>query len=236
MLKTIKKSSNRKLGNCAATYRSGRGSVYSTCPNSCTLKPSTEQGSNRVDLNYLAAVIEAVPREGVAWTYTHFPVTAIPISRPGQTCINISTDTPAEALAAFNFGYPTVVVVPSENTAKVDIMNPGDSSGSIRMVRCPAEYSNATCETCGGDTPLCARPDRNYIIKFTAHGNQAKKIKVRAEGGTETGGCYGNSGPVRIQWEKTKGPIEDDAQILRDFVATLPTGTKLRHHVVGDLG
>ena len=231
MLKIVAKSSNKKLGGCAATYRAGENSVYDTCPNTCNLKPESTIGSLQVDQEYLQAVLEAVPEGGVAWTYTHFWHSEIPRGYTGQTCINISTDSKEEAELVFNFDYPVVVVVPASDDAKVDRIN------DIRYVRCPAEYnSNITCFNCGGDTPLCARQDRDYVIKFTAHGNQAKKIMMRIEGGTETGGCYGNSGPVRLQWEKSKGTTGNDAQVLREFVASLPFGTKLRHHVVGDLG
>lgn len=231
MLKTVAKSSNKKLGNCAATYRAGEHDVYGTCPNTCELKPNSSVGSEEINREYLQAVLEGVPRDGVAWTYTHFWHSEIPKSVQGQTCINISTDSKAEAESVLGFGYPVVVVVPSSDDAKVDKIN------DIRFVRCPAEYnSDITCFNCGGDTPLCARSERDYVIKFTAHGNQAKKIMMRVEGSTETGGCYGNSGPVRLQWEKSKGSTQNDAQTLREFVASLPRGTKLRHHVVGDLG
>lgn len=230
MLKLIEKSSNKKLGGCAATYRSGLENVYSTCPSTCPLKPGTALGSTQIDHAYLEGLIHAVPIDGVAWTYTHFPKEQIPITTLGQTCINISTDSIVEALASHLAGYPTVVVRPATETDKVDVID------NIRMVRCPAEYSDVTCNNCGGDTPLCARPQRNYIIKFTAHGSQAKTIRLREESPEVKGGCYGNGGPVRLQWEKTKGSTENDAVALQTFVNTLPRGTKLRHHVVGDLG
>ena len=241
MLKTITKSSNKKLGGCAATYRSGSSNVYDTCPSTCSLKPVTPEAVGSVKINplYLEALIQAVPKEGVAWTYTHFPKELIPITSKEHTCINISTDSPEEAVASHQSGHPTVVVRPSTETNKVDVFN------CVRFVRCPAEYQDlVTCNNCGGDTPLCARHDRDYVIKFTAHGAQAKSINVRMESKGETntyatlpaGGCYGNGGPVRLQWEKTKGPTDKDHIQLAKFVEELPAGTKLRHHVVGDLG
>lgn len=239
MLKTVKKSANKKLGGCAATYRAGEGSVYSTCPNTCELKPSGAVGSDRVDQAYLDALIGAVPEGGVSWTYSHFPLGSFPISQEGQTCINFSADNEASAVEAFLLGYPTVVVQPHSKSDKVDTLILEE--GSIRVVRCPAEYSDRTCFDCGGSSPfeglpLCARPDRDYIIKFTAHGAQSMKIQARSEGRDDKGGCYGNSGPVRLQWEKSKGATGEDAETLLDFVRTLPPGTKLRHHVVGDIG
>lgn len=235
MLKTITKSSNKKLGGCAATYRAGVENVFSTCPNTCELKLANQRGSDSIDQTYLNALISAVPIQGVAWTYTHFPKEDIPLTGPGQTCINISTDSPQEAVESIQSGHPTVVVMPSTYTNKVDTYN------SIRFIRCPAEYSDEiTCNNCGGDVPLCARQNRDYVIKFTAHGSQAKIINQKAEttlsSGSVSGGCYGTGGPVRLQWEKTKGTTESDAEILTEFVSKLPVGTKLRHHVVGDLG
>jgi len=253
MLRTISKSSNKKLGPCASTYRSGNESVYATCPTTCQLKPSSEQGSGLINQEYLDVVVHAVPKEGRSWTYSHFNYTLLPITVPGQTCINVSADTVAEAVESIRAGYPTVVVVPKSYDAKVDRVS--IPNGEVRMVRCPAEYQDqTTCYNCGSGSPLCARHERDYVIKFTAHGNQAKKILMRVEGQTsDTGGCYGNSGPVRLQWEKTRGvgavgvaggalagPEDSqrpsDAEQLARFVEGLPEGTLLRHHVVGDLG
>lgn len=235
MLKTIQKSANKKLGGCAATYRAGLENVYSTCPSGCPLKPPETSGSSGLDEEYLQAVLKAVPSGGIAWTYTHFPRGGIPLPTPGgeETCINISTDTVEEAKASFLEGRPTVVVRPSDQEAKVDV------DSGIRFVRCPAEYHpNITCGNCGGDIPLCARADRDYIIKFTAHGNKAKVVSIRLSGaaGAPNGGCYGNGGPVRLQWEKTKGTTSGDAQAVLEFARSLPQGAKLRHHVVGDFG
>lgn len=237
MLKTIKKSSNKKLGGCAATYRAGQENVFSTCPSSCPLKPENATGSAQIDHTYLEALIQAVPRGGVAWTYTHFPKADIPITGPDQTCINISTDTIQEAIESFMSGHPTVVVRPATELNKVDKVNISKDN-DIRIVRCPAEYSNVTCNNCGGDIPLCARHDRDYVIKFTAHGSQAKTIQIRQESPETRGGCYGNGGPVRLQWEATtrQDTNMDDSETLRQFVEALPEGTKLRHHVVGDIG
>lgn len=239
MLKTIAKSANKKLGGCAATYRAGTNSVYDTCPSSCVMKPRTEQGSSRINQEYLQAVVEAVPRDGIAWTYSHFPKEHLPITVDrSETCINISTDSVGEMVSSFELGYPTVIVVSAKNIEKVDRLNQGTDQ-EIRIVRCPAEYSSLTCNNCGGDTPLCARSERSFVIKFTAHGTQRRIITLRNEHPDSPkilGGCYGNSGPTRLQWEKTKGSIENDAETLQSFVSSLPAGTKLRHHVVGDFG
>lgn len=227
MLKTVRVSSNSKLGKCAATYRAGVSTVYGTCPNSCPLKPEILITSNKIDEEYLRTLIDAVPKEGVAWTYTHFNKKYIPISTEGKTCINISTDSIEEALETFLWGYPTVVTAPSTSISKYEKVK------DIKVIRCPAEYlPNVTCFTCGGrDKPLCARHNRDFIVKFTAHGNKKKLINQGLKGG-----CYGNSGPVRLQWQKSIGKLETDSEKLKEFVSNLPAGTKLRHHVVGDIG
>jgi hypothetical protein len=79
---------------------------------------------------------------------------------------------------------------------------------------------------------LCARGERDYVVVFVAHGSGARLV-----GDDTPGGCYGNGGPVRLAWEKTKtGGHQDDAAELLRFSRSLPPGSLLRHHVVGDLG
>lgn len=202
--------------------------MYGSCPNTCPLKPTSGVGSSVPDTEYLSALVDAVPKNGRSWTYTHFPRSAIPITKPGQTCINVSCDTYEDASRSVAEGYPTVVAVPKDQDSKVDTVN------GVKFVRCPAEYlEEVTCSSCGGDTPLCARHDRDYVVKFTAHGNQHKKV-----GSVDAGGCYGSSGPVAIQWRNTVKKAQEisDTQVLRDWVTTLPEGSLVRHHVVGDIG
>lgn len=235
MLKTVSKSSNKKLGNIAATYRAGAGNVYSTCPSTCPLKPNHGQGANEVDEDYLYALLGAVPENGISWTYTHFLRESIP--KPGttgepETTINISCDSIEEAVSSFSEGYPTVVVTPSSMDEKMERI------GDVRFVRCPAEYlDHITCEGCGGSRgPLCAQPSRDFVVKFTAHGASKKKIDIKEEG--VNGGCYGSGGPVHLQWRKTANSTQEigDAEVLCRFVAGLPANSMIRHHVLGDLG
>ena len=228
MLKTISRSSNRKLGGCAATYRSGSQNVYGTCPNTCNLKPAGQSGSDQVDAEYLQAVIDAVPRGGLGWTYSHFGPDVIPAHVEGKTVVNLSADSMSEAVEYFRQHKPTTVAVPKDQDSKVEVVD------GVRFVRCPAEYNDkVTCDNCGGGVPLCARADRNYVIKFTAHGVSAKLVGKDCEGG-----CYGSSGPVAIHWHKTRSQEQSlsDAETLRQWVRKLPYGTKVRHHVVGDVG
>lgn len=226
MLKTIKVSANKKTGPIAVTYRAGAHNVFGTCPKSCALNPQGDHAADLVDADYLQAVRQAVPRGGQAWTYSHFPADVLPAPAPGETVINASCDTMADALAAMAIGRPAVVAAPAGTVW------PHTRDG-VRFVQCPAELADGfSCDQCGGGRPLCARGDRDYVIVFVAHGSGAALV-----GADQAGGCYGNGGPVRLAWESTRktGDASDGAALVR-FARSLPPGSLLRHHVVGDLG
>jgi hypothetical protein len=226
MLKTIKHSANRKTGPIAVTYRAGGHNVFATCPATCALNPQGQHAAELIDADYLAALRQAVPRNGQAWTYSHFPAELLPVPAPGETVINASCDTIGQALAAVAIGRPAVVAAPAGTVWPHTVQ-------AVRFVQCPAELAeNFDCAQCGGGRPLCARGDRDYVIVFVAHGSGARLV-----GDDQPGGCYGNTGPVRLAWEKTKtgGHQDDPAELVR-FAKSLPPGSLLRHHVVGDLG
>lgn len=226
MLKTVKISSNKKTGPIAVTYRAGVHETYSTCPKTCALHPKSETGTKTIDAEYLAALIDAVPRGGKAWTYSHFAAESLPLPAPGKTVINASCDTVSEAVRAVSFNRPAVYAAPLGSQWPQRI-------AGVNFVRCPAELSdNFTCQQCGNGSPLCARPNRDYVIVFVAHGTGKKRV-----GTDDAGGCYAASGPTAIQWHGTrKTGAPDDAAALREFVAALPHGSLLRHHVAGDIG
>lgn len=225
MLKTVQISSNRKTGPIAVTYRSGVHETYGTCPKTCGLHPKNETGATAVDVEYLHALSDAVPRNGQAWTYSHFPADVLPEPKPGKTVINASCDTMEEAFYSVSVGRPAVLAAPL-GSQWPQVVN------DVRFVRCPAELSdNFTCQQCGNGKPLCARGDRDYVVVFVAHGTGAKKV------GTGNGGCYAANGPTAIQWHGTKKKgLADDAAALRAFARSLPPGSMLRHHVAGDIG
>lgn len=228
MLKTVRISSNRKTGPIPVTYRAGEHETYATCPKSCALHPAGEKGAELIDREYLAALLAAVPRNGQAWTYSHFPAESLPVAKPGETVINASCDTMEVAVAAIKAGRPAVVAAPLGTSWAGGV----DFEG-VRFVQCPAELSESfTCAQCGNGRPLCARADRGFVVVFVAHGPSAKKV------GTATpGGCYAAGGPAAIQWHGTrKTGRADDAQALKEFARSLPPGSLLRHHVAGDIG
>lgn len=225
MLKTVAITANRKTGPIAVTYRSGTHETYGTCPKSCALHPKSETGSDQLDAEYMAALLDAVPRRGIAWTYSHFAAALLPVAKKNQTVINASCDSTAEAVAAVRLGRPAVLAAPT-GTVWPQTIN------DVRFYRCPAELAeNFTCAQCGNGSPLCARPDREDVIVFVAHGTGAKKV------GTGKGGCYAASGPTAIQWHGTKkAKTDNDAAAIKAFAKSLPAGSLLRHHVAGDIG
>jgi hypothetical protein len=226
MLKTVKHSGNKKTGPIAVTYRAGGHNVFGTCPKTCALNPHGEHAADLIDADYLQALRHAVPRKGQAWTYSHFPAELLPAPAPGETVINASCDTIPQALAAVAAGRPAVVAAPSGTVWPYTL-------DGVRFVQCPAELAeNFSCAQCGNGRPLCARGDRNYVIVFVAHGSGARLV-----GDDAPGGCYGNGGPVRLAWESTKKTgAQDDGAALAAFARSLPPGSLLRHHIVGDLG
>ena len=228
MLKTVPISSNRKTGPIAVTYRSGEHETYGTCPRTCSLHPKSETGTSLVDAEYLAAVFDAVPRRGIAWTYSHFAAEALPLPKPGKTTINASCDTIADAVRTVELGRPAVYAAPFDTADQW----PRKIHG-VTFARCPAELSESfTCAECGAGSPLCARGERDYVVVFVAHGTGKKRV-----GTDQEGGCYAASGPTAMQWHGTrKTGRADDAVAVRAFAAGLPPGSMLRHHVAGDVG
>lgn len=227
-------SGAKKTAGIAVTYRAGAGNMFSTCPTTCPLNPHKDSGTQRIDREYLDALLGAVPRHGEAFTYSHFPTrqwarawfTHRDTGRP-TTTINFSADSERSAAATVRKGIPCVVALPADKVRK------SWRAHGTRFVRCPAEYVDGlTCADCGGGKPLCARPDRDYVIAFSAHGASKKRV------GTGTGGCYAAGGNVALHWRSLaeRKDQESDADTLREFVRTLPRGRILRHHVAGDIG
>jgi len=228
MLKTVAVSSNSKTGPIAVTYRAGSCSTYGTCPKSCGLHPAADQGAARIDKAYLAALLDAVPPRGQAWTYSHFAPELLPKPQQGKTVINASCDTPDQAVHAWGLGLPVTVTAPQG----ADLARPVTYKG-VRFVQCPEQSGHVeSCAKCGNGRPLCARAERDYIIVFSAHGQGARKVATE-----EKGGCYAAGGHVAIQWHKTRtAGAANDAELLRTFAQSLAPGSLLRHHVAGDIG
>ena len=226
-LKLINQSTNRKTGGIATTYRAGEN-IYATCPATCSLNPDGDNSATEIDQEYLSALRNAVAKKGQAWTYSHFDHDKIPPNEENKTVINYSADTIIQALNSFNDGRETTYTAPFSMSDKVDNIQ------GVKFVKCPAEDNKkVTCQNCGSGRPLCARLNRDYIIKFVAHGSQKKKV-----GKKEQGGCYSGQGFTRFAWQDTVTRKQDrpDSEKLTNWVKTLPYGTFIRHHVAGDIG
>jgi hypothetical protein len=232
MLKTVEYSTGKKTRGLAVTYRAGDGEKYGTCPVACALNCSGK-GAQEIDAEYLDALLDAVPTKGISFTYTHFPWSKWSGKLgPGKAVINYSADTFAAADAAPS--VPTVIVVPTEFWEGKKAISRG--AGKRTIVRCPEEYRDGLgCANCGNGEPLCARLDRNFIVGFTAHGSGKKK----AADPETRGGCYADSGNVRLHWRDTANqaqPDETDGEKLKRFAKSLPPRSILRHHIAGDIG
>lgn len=111
-----------------------------------------------------------------AWAYTHKPlltskrnVEILRSMRGGPLVINMSAEgwTRADKLLDLDAG-PVTTVLP-KGVMPADWRKSQTRNG-VQIVRCPAEYSDVQCKTCGGGQPLCARWDREWIVGFTTHG------------------------------------------------------------------
>ena len=239
MLRTVEMSRAKKTAGIAVTYRAGQNKMFGTCPASCNLNDSGK-GAKNVDNEYFDALLNAKPKKGFSFTYSHFDFNLwIDKARAvAKTVINYSADNLADAINSFVLNVPTVTVVSESkwNGSKYFHVQRSDIPAStVRVIRCPAEYRNISCNDCGNGEPLCARMDRNYIIGFTAHGPNKRK----AASLTDQGGCYGAQGNCRIWWNDTASseqPDETDGEKLLRFVKSLPVRAIIRHHVAGDIG
>jgi hypothetical protein len=237
MLKTVELSRAKKTAGIAVTYRAGKGDMFGTCPASCNLNDSGK-GAENVDNEYLDALLNAKPKKGFSFTYSHFDFNLwIDKARAvGKTVINYSADSIDDALKSFGLNIPTVTVVNQDKWRDCKAFHVGKKHfDTVPVIRCPAEYQNMSCNDCGNGEPLCARMDRKFIIGFSAHGPNKRKAASK----TEQGGCYGAQGNCRIWWNDTAAseqPDEADGEKLLRFVKSLPVRAIIRHHVAGDIG
>jgi len=234
MLRTVELSRAKKTKGIAVTYRAGNGDKFGTCPATCELNDSGK-GASEVDQEYLNALLNAKPKKGLSFTYSHFDYKhwLHKMREVGKTVINWSAPNPVfAAVFSKQDKVPTVSVLRAEHWEKLG--NKSFDSCGAKFVRCPAEYRNIGCNSCGNGEPLCARLERDFIIGFTAHGPNKRK----AADETAQGGCYAAQGNCRIWWQDTaqSEQIETDAEKLKRFVSGLPPRSIIRHHVAGDIG
>jgi hypothetical protein len=242
MLRTVEISRAKKTKGIAVTYRAGRGDKFGTCPPSCALNDSGK-GAKEIDWPYFDALLDAVPRKGVSFTYTHFDWRDwfCKLKRD-KTVINYSADNLPDAAIAAG-AVPTVTVVSEAQwqgkksfpvELEIEYARDDVPNETRAVVRCPAEYRDISCAQCGDGEPFCARLNRKFIIGFTAHGPNKRK----AADETAQGGCYAAQGNCRIWWQDTAQgeQSETDGKKLKRFVSGLPPRSIVRHHVAGDIG
>jgi hypothetical protein len=234
MLNCTATSRAKKTGGIAQNYRAGKGEIFATCPDRCPLKPYTT-GTTEIDREYESAVRRAVPRKGVAFLFTHFkPEQWAERNKAGRTVFNFSADSLRQAAAYIKRGVASVAVVP-ESFWEDKPSRKVTTADGVKMVRCPDETMGVGCVGCGNGTPLCARPDREYGIVFTAHGSG----KSKAADNKQRGGCYADFHFVGKHWRdlaKRTQPDESDAEKIRRFAKSLPPRSVFRPHIAGDLG
>ena len=134
-----------------------------------------------IDHSAMLELISAnMGRQG--FTYTHKPLTGkgdklliMHATQNGFT-INLSGNdlSHADQLADYNIA-PVTVVLPHDVTGNQTITTPKGRT----VVVCPATYrDDISCDTCR----LCAKPYRNTIVGFPAHGTSKKKASNIAQG------------------------------------------------------
>ena len=236
MINCTENSRAKKTAGIAVTYRAAGGEMYGTCPDTCPLKPSAT-ATQEIDRYYESAVRRAVPRKGLAFLFTHFDPAqwAEPnTGAPNQTVFNYSADTLADAARHIKDGAASVAVVPADYWDERDSAKVTTADG-VKMVRCPNETTGIDCANCGNGTPLCARPNRDFGVVFTAHGASKRKAGDNAT----AGGCYAGGGNVSLHWRHLSERAEiteSDAEHVRRFASGLRPRSILRHHIAGDIG
>ena len=177
MLKLVRKSQALKTTDIAVTYRSGIENVFGSCPKICPLNPVQDKSTSEIDWNYLKAVLNAVPKKGKAFTFTHFKLENEPLDKlfllhdikvnENTTTINRSTDNLDDAIAVHKKMFPTTITLSDKNVRK------NFTYKNVKFVRCPAEYNKKiTCKNC----QLCTRKLRDFVIVFYANGSQNKLV------------------------------------------------------------
>ena len=130
-----------------------------------------------IDVGFLGRLVKA-NKNKAGFTYTHHLLTpsnvqAIRSANAAGFTVNHSANTKHEAVAAFKeFGLPTVTIL-AMDAPNVEVIE------GVKVVACPAEKSDqVNCSNC----ELCAKPARNYVIGFRAHGTRKAKANLIAVG------------------------------------------------------
>ncbi len=123
----------------------------------------------RIDRTLLKLLTQAVQHLSHAWTYTHhrpdsWNQYAIRLANRTGFTVNVSTETLDDAIKYYRRGYPVTCVIDGSDTATF-------RHKGVPFKVCENQATNKTtqCCGCGNGTPMCAIPDRDYIVAFIKH-------------------------------------------------------------------
>ena len=116
-------------------------------------------------------ILRAAATNGkTAWTYTHRKDSATLAmlrrtakAKTPSAIVNVSADSLRQSDQYIGRGLPVVCITHSTERLQ-------QTPNGTKVVLCPAG-GKVTCATCGNGRPLCARPERTYVIAFLAHGS-----------------------------------------------------------------
>ena len=124
------------------------------------------------DINFSDMVELVLANHGKrGFTYTHHVLNdhnaaIIKAANDHGFTVNVSTESKADAVSAYNQRMPAVVVVPSDHADTAE-------HEGVKFVTCPAQTNDTmTCSECG----LCSQADRKCVVMFKAHGNAKRHV------------------------------------------------------------
>ena len=124
------------------------------------------------DINFSDMVELVLANHGKrGFTYTHHVLNdhnaaIIKAANDHGFTVNVSTESKADAVSAYNQGLPAVCVVPSDHTDTAE-------HEGVKFVTCPAQTNDTmTCSECG----LCSQSKRQCVVMFKAHGNAKRHV------------------------------------------------------------
>jgi len=134
--------------------------------------PSIGNRINRAKLRKLTAANGKRKKRG--FTYTHHELTETNVRTLMEAnlngfTVNVSCETVGQVDLAKRAGLPAVLEIP-----KGEELPPGSTTPDGHPLRlCPAYVNESiSCSRCG----ICAKPDRQTVIVFPAHGPGAKRV------------------------------------------------------------
>lgn len=123
----------------------------------------------KIDTAFLRKLTKANGKSN-GFTYTHHKpsshnLKAISDANKGGFTINLSANSPKQAVEYLKHGLPVVTVCTETENFKID---------GVQFLICPAtKRENFSCADCG----LCYKKDRKCVVAFPVHGNGKRLAK-----------------------------------------------------------